>query len=391
MTPVDDSRKIRIVNVFTDGDSTDPSVWSNVPFLLCHTLESKGVKVNRINYKSLSDPLSRFAALLCDFVYRHFDRRHGRGYLYAKIYYALVDRKIRRGGRKYSADLDITPYNCGNRHSPQPTLLLGDWTQEYLYRVRLRREPEGYQRFYATRQHEVIEQSDCVVSLFAACAEDMRVRYCNPNIFHLGRNVVNNLCSKPLDAAEIVRTKEASHRILFVGKRHYIDAARQLVRIFDRITTHYPDASLDLVGLNAADLGMPLPASVHCHGYLHKGISAQCETYYHLLSEARVFVNTTSLWGGYSSTVEAMYFYTPVVVAPYKEFIAEFGEEIPFGGYCSDREDELLCEHLLALFECKGYVDCSLAAHQAVAGYTWDEYVNALLALAEGLSPTRRK
>lgn len=378
--------RIRTVNVFTAGDSSDLSVWSNVPYLLCRTLERKGCAVNRIDYESLRNGVLRWLVLLGDYLYRRFDRRHGKGYFYAKVYYALVDRKIRRAARKYPADLDITPYNCGNPHAPQPTLLLGDWTQEYLYRVRLKRAPQGYQKYYAARQAAVIERSDCVVSLFARCAKDMRAHYRNPNICHLGRNVVNNVWPEPLDPELICRQKTASHRILFIGKKHYVSAARQLVRVFDRLRKISPDVELDIVGLTSEELGVSEPGGVRCHGYLNKGIPSERETYYRLLLDARVFVNTTSLWGGYSSTVEAMYFCNPVVIAPYEDFTAEFGEEIPFGAYCSDGDDDRLCRILCGLFSNdEAYAGMCRAAHDAVKDYTWDHFVDALLLRAEAL------
>ena len=375
---------IRTINVFTAGDSSDLCVWSNVPYLLCRTLENKGYAVNRIDYESLRSGVLRWLVLLGDFVYRRFDRRHGKGYFYAKVYYALVDRKIRRAARNFPADLDITPYNCGNPYAPQPTLLLGDWTQDYLYRVRLKRAPQGYQKYYAARQDAVIERSDCVVSLFARCAEDMRAHYRNPHIYHLGRNVVNNVCPGPLDPEQACRRKSESRRILFVGKRHYIAAARQLVRVFGRLQTDCPGLELDIVGLTAKELGFPLPEGVRCHGYLNKGIPVEREAYYRLLLDARVFVNTTQLWGGYSSTVEAMYFCNPAVVSPYEDFTAEFGDTIPFGAYCSDGEDERLCAILRELFaDGDLYGRMCRAAHDAVADYTWDNFVEALLLQAE--------
>ena len=385
---VDKKRKarkpIRTVNVFTAGDSTDLSVWSNVPYLLCRTLERKGYTVNRIDYESLRSGIVRWLVLLGDFVYRRFDRKHGKGYFYAKVYYALVDRKIRRAARNWPADLDITPYNCGNPYAPQPTLLLGDWTQDYLYRVRLKRVPEGYQKYYAARQDAVIEGSDCVVSLFARCAEDMRMRYRNPHMYHLGRNVVNNLCPEPFDPGQVCLRKSASRRILFVGKRHYLPAARQLLRVFGRLRAACPGVELDIVGLTAKELGVPVPEGVRCHGYLNKGVPAERDAYYRLLLDAGVFVNTTQLWGGYSSTVEAMYFCNPVVISPYEDFTAEFGDKIPFGAYCTDGDDDRLCAILRSLFAGDGeHLRMCRAAHAAVADYTWDNFVDGLLRLAE--------
>lgn len=376
---------IRTVNVFTAGDASDLSVWSNIPCLLCRTLEKKGLRVNRIAYPR-DEGVLRFLLLAGDRVYRFFDRRHGKGWFYAKVYYALVDRTVRRASRNYPADLDITPYNCGNFRSPQPTLLLGDWTQEYLYRTRLGCAPQGYQKYYAARQNEVIERSEGVVSLFARCAEDMRARYRNPHIYHLGRNVVNNVFEGLFDPEAICTAKRTSRRILFVGKRHYAAAARQLVRVFQRLRCTIPDVELDLVGLTPEEVGVSVPEGVHFHGYLNKSISAQRDVYYRLLTEARAFVNTTPQWGGYSSTVEAMYFCCPVIISPYEEFTFEFGETIPFGAYCTVDDDARLGDLLCGMFEDEeAYGLMCREAHRAVADYTWDAFADELLRVAEDI------
>lgn len=378
-------KEIHTVNVYTAGDSRDLSVWSNIPWLLCRTLERRGCKVNRIAYPR-DEGLLRVFLLAADWICRHLDHRYEKGRLYARIYYALVDRTVRKASRKYPADLDITPFNCGNAYAPQPTLLLGDWTQEYLYRTRLGCRPQGYQKYYAARQDRVIEHSDGVVSLFARCAEDMREHYDNPYIYHLGRNVVNDVCDFPFDLEAICRTKSESRRILFVGKCHYAAAARQLVRILPRLREAQPRLQLDIVGLSREELGGTAPDGVVFHGYLNKSIPAQRETYYRLLIGAKAFVNTTPLWGGYSSTIEAMYYCCPVVIAPYADFTEEFGAEIPFGGYCSDTDDDRLCALLCGMFsDAEHYGKMCREAHRAVQDYTWDNYVDALLQVAERL------
>ncbi len=43
---------IREVTVFSPGDSRSLTCWSNVPCLFTKSLESKGIKVNRVNIYS---------------------------------------------------------------------------------------------------------------------------------------------------------------------------------------------------------------------------------------------------------------------------------------------------------------------------------------------------
>ena len=66
--------------------------------------------------------------------------------------------------------------------------------------------------------------------------------------------------------------------------------------------------------------------------------SPEREKYYNLLKSARVLINPASKWGGYSSTIEAMYYGCPIIVSPYDDFIEEFGKLIPFGYYLNRQE-----------------------------------------------------
>jgi hypothetical protein len=61
-----------------------------------------------------------------------------------------------------------------------------------------------------------------------------------------------------------------------------------------------------------------VPRNFFC--YLDKGSDAHRALYYPLFKEARMFINTTPKWSSFSASVEAMYFYTPVVITLYKEF-----------------------------------------------------------------------
>ena len=64
--------------------------------------------------------------------------------------------------------------------------------------------------------------------------------------------------------------------------------------------------------------------------------------YYDLLNQADLLINASSLWAGFSATVEAMYRRTAVLTAPYSEFQALFGEAINFGAYLSALTPEVI-------------------------------------------------
>ncbi|GBU07133.1 hypothetical protein AwDysgo_04640 [Bacteroidales bacterium] len=53
-------KKIKEITLFTNGDSNDLSVFSNVPYFFAQTLISKGIKVNRVDIgisKKMENPI----------------------------------------------------------------------------------------------------------------------------------------------------------------------------------------------------------------------------------------------------------------------------------------------------------------------------------------------
>lgn len=85
--------------------------------------------------------------------------------------------------------------------------------------------------------------------------------------------------------------------------------------------------------------------------------------------------------GGYSSIVEAMYFYTPVIVSPYDDFVNEFGKDIDFGIYNKKYDSLVLAKNMESIFNSSDYENMCLNAHERVKDYTWDNYVDKILKL----------
>jgi glycosyltransferase involved in cell wall biosynthesis len=140
-----------------------------------------------------------------------------------------------------------------------------------------------------------------------------------------------------------------------------------------------PDLRLDIVGMTDRYFGA-LPEGVYCHGYLDKGHPEERALYYDLMRQARVFVNTTPRWGAFSATVEAMYMYLPVVVTPYGEFTETFSRSIDFGCYCPENRSDLIAAAVSQVFKSEDYPDMCRQAHAAVESYSWDSYIEQLMA-----------
>ncbi|PLV54741.1 hypothetical protein [Erwinia sp. B116] len=140
-----------------------------------------------------------------------------------------------------------------------------------------------------------------------------------------------------------------------------------------------PALELDIIGMHARELrGADHPA-IRCHGYLRKDVPAERKKYNDLLIGARMVVNPSDVWVGYSSIIEAMYFYTPVITSRYQEFTSQFGEQIAFGHYVtSDVTD--ITRGIGEVFAAENYPQLCEAAHAAVKDYRWDVYVEKLLA-----------
>lgn len=217
------------------------------------------------------------------------------------------------------------------------------------------------------------------MSLFPACAGYMRQDYPDARVSYLGGNVINSLYPKSLDVNEILLVKKNSNKILFIGGKKYLDGARKLVEAF-KIMRGNEKLELHLIGLTKP-MFENLPDNVYCHGYLRKDVDGERDIYYDLLISSRTVVNPTPLWGGYSSTVEAMYFYTPVIVSPYDDFVKEFGREINFGIYNEEYNPSVLARNISALFQREDYEEMCVNAHERVKTYTWDNYVDKILRL----------
>ena len=384
-------QKIQQVTVFTQGDSTQPSTWSNVPYLFTRTLEERGISVNRV------DLAPGLGGKLINRAWRALQRllpwESTFDYTRSGLHYLVVKRRVREAVRRYTqADVNIflTFSFSSAGMSNQPTVLFGDWTYDHCISHFRGRTPNRLERAAIDRENREIEAADCVFVLFPSVAERMRHQYRNPHIYYAG-NVVNALLHQP--EAELLQRKAASTALLFIGNRAYLEGARRLLKAFVLLQQERRGWTLDIVGLTERELG-PCPAGVRCHGYLDKGVASDRERYYQLMAGARCIVNTTPKWAAFSAMIEAMHFYTPVVVTPYEEFVQTFGRDIPFGVYCADEPGvdpaESLAEHLRGLDDA-GHIDRCRAAHEAVADYQWDKYIDRLLTRINSCTPGQRR
>ncbi len=370
---------------FCYGDSENVSTWSNVPYLLSRTLQEKGIRVRRVNIAANVWVCRAWKYFVMKGLLGIFCPGNVFEYTRTPLFRWITNQRIRRAVMKYP-DADLCLFTCFDyydKYSHIPTMLLCDWTYDIWIKDRLTRKLYPIEKIFIRQQDEAIRNAAFVISLFPVCAKMIKDTYPNANVHHLASNVINTLYDQPMIEEEILERKERSEDILFIGGKKYMQGACKLVEAFSAFQKRHPHVTLHIIGLTEQSFHA-LPDNVFCHGFLHKDMEAEKELYYDLMLNAKVFVNPTPLWGGYSSTVEAMYFYNPVIVSPYKDFVDEFGENIDFGTYNQEFTAECLCDSLELVFNAADYRSLCLSAHNHVKEYTWSNYVDKMIKLVEG-------
>lgn len=366
---------IKEVTIFFPGDSSKINSWSNIPYFFTKTLIDRGIKINQVDISTSPFFDNFYDRTICR-IWRKISPKTTWGYYRSFFHHKDLQNRIKKAAKNYpNSDLHIFIASFAfplNRISNKPTIVLGDWTLEHTIRYFQQRTPDFMERIAIKRESQQIEAADMVLSLFPGCTEELKNQHENQNIFYIG-NVVNSLFEAKKE--EILPFKRQSNDILFIGRSKYIEGAKVLITAFIQLKRKYPLLKLHLVGLTESHFGN-LPEDVFCHGYLDKGSSEGQRTYYELLKKAKFFVNTTPEWGTFSASVEAMYFFTPVVIPPYDEFVNTFGKDISMGVYCDENIPERVTESIMAILNSSDYEIMCINAHNAVKEFTWDEYIN---------------
>ena len=150
----------------------------------------------------------------------------------------------------------------------------------------------------------------------------------------------------------------------------------------------YPDITLNIVNIGKERLLLEEgDININCYGYLDKGNPTERKQYYNLVTNARILVNPSETWAAYSSTVECMYNYTPIIIKPYEAFEMDYGKENNFGIYLENTEVNTVAAAIRKIFEMteEDYRALCLNAHEKVKDQTWDVYAEKMAALMEGI------
>jgi glycosyltransferase involved in cell wall biosynthesis len=369
-------KEIKEVIVFSEqGDPRAIKTWSNVPYFLVSSLEEKGIKVNTVNLQ-VQDTFQKVARKIWDNVFTKIVKNTFYGYSRSFLYEYISSKKIAAAVKLYpNADLLIfTTFSMSaSKLSSKPSILFCDWTIDHYITYFLEKTPNYFERSAIKKQNEVIENADNVYVLFPSIAQKMQKDFKNPNIFYIG-NVVNNLV--PSDQS-IIEKKLSGNDILFVGSKKYIQGALNLIDSYKELQSKYAGLQLHLIGINQEDLPVQTEG-VNCYGYLDKAKKEDCDKYYDLLGRSKIFINTTPKWASFSASLEAMYFYTPLIIPAYQEFVQTFGKDINFGSYYNAGKDNLT-NTINKVLTADNYKELCLNANTAVKDFTWKNFTDAML------------
>lgn len=377
------------VTVFTNGDSSKLSTWSNVPYLFTQTLIEKGIKVNRIDLTPNPSRKNFWDKTMGRVARRLINKNTNFEYFRSFLHFMNVRSRIKKAILDHPQTdvfIFLTFSFSASRFTKKPVVLFGDWTYDYYLKYYGNRKPDMLEQQSIDRENTEIEEADLVLPLFPGIAAHMKKMYSNKNIQYLG-NVINAV--NTVSQTEALKAKENSQELLFVGSPKYLAGALALINAFEALKKQYPLLKLHIVGMNETDIGRTLPLDVSCYGYMDKGNDKERRLYYDLFKRAKVVINTTPKWGGFSATIEAMYFYNPIVVMPYDEFVETFGKQINFGVYCTENTPEAIEKSVRAIIEHPAYNLLCTQANDAVKDYTWSAYIDKMIASINALPQSR--
>jgi len=257
-------------------------------------------------------------------------------------------------------------------------IILGDWPSEYLFENFLKRQPSRLERRSIDRENAVIEAADAVITLFPNVREYMLRKYKNQNIYCFGNMV--NVDDDVVLPADIRKRKLNSRRFLFVGQPFYLPGALELIAAARNLRQQGLECEVDIIGIEPGLIGAEY-RWLTVHGYLDKEKPDDKKKYYELLSNARLFVNTTPGWSGFQALLEAMYFHTPIVVRPNESLSSYFSNLSTVAHVLEEGGANL--DSLLAksLTDSAQYQQMSNAARKAVESSTWNNFTTKLIEL----------
>ncbi len=371
-------RNIKEITCFCWGDSHELKTWSNVPYYFTRGLETSGLKVNRIDLKKGQQIFIYVGDVISKIFNKFYKEKIYYDYSRTKICDFIINIKMRKAVRKFpDTDLFLSlsfSFNA-KKYTDKINVMFCDWSIYYAIEKFGLRSPIFAEKGGIYRQNQYLKACDYNITLFPDVESYYKLKSFN-NIKYLG-NVINSEELSIYDKNDILEEKKISNRICFIGKRHYKEGLEELVKAFLHIADKY-NLYLDIIGFDS--LKGNINDRIVFWGYLDKANMHDNRRYYDIIKKAKIIINTTPKWAGFSSMIEAMYWYTPVIVTKYENFSQTFGDDIEFGYYC-DNDYYNIMRYISMIFEMEPdkYISKCNIAHSVTNGFTWSEYVKKFL------------
>ncbi|OCA80132.1 hypothetical protein BBH99_04600 [Chryseobacterium contaminans] len=366
------------------GDSNSPKAWSNVPFLFSENLKKQGYEILRVDLS----PIKKYETLWNKYPGRILSRFFpSQQYEFIKtpISRMLAYKKIRKVV-KNNPDLYfviILSFDFYNKFSNTPSLLFHDWSYDMVILDRLKRKPYFFEKWFIKYQHEAFNNSELVVSLFKDAQKIISERH-GKQVHHLGSNVVNDINFNKPTVQEILDKKKNSEELLLIGSMKYLLGARKLVEAVRILQKDFPNLTLNIINIPKDRLLLQnTDRNIICYEYLDKGDPEQNTQYYNLITKAKILVNPSEIWAAYSSTIECMFYYTPIIIKPYEAFALDYGEKNDFGIYLQNTEVNDIVDSIRSILTMneEEYTKLCLRAHDLVKDQTWESYTKKVIEL----------
>lgn len=174
--------------------------------------------------------------------------------------------------------------------------------------------------------------------------------------------------------------KYNSNSILFIGGKRYVEGAKTLIKSVQYLNEEkHMNLNLNIIGLNENDLNINKKDYINYYGYLNKINGSDHDIYYKLIINAKICINTTPIWAGFSSIIEAMFLYTPIITSKYESFENTFGKKFDSNFY-SDNNYITLSEKIMMIVNLNKslYFDLCKEMKNMVSDMTWSQYVKRL-------------
>lgn len=376
--------------VYSPGDPSDVSIWSNVPYFFCRSLEQQNVKIDKVDISIKNNifnfPVREYSKIKRKILQKKYGKDIVYGFYRNEYYDKVTLFKMQNGERKYpKANVQVIFDFSHAIKNGKPLIMLCDWTIEYYIKEHLKRSPNNYEQKLIRRQYDMMRQSDAIVSIFPRSYDQIK-KYFPDKTYYLG-HIVNSL-EKYKDNRT---TQYKKKNVLFIGGPKYIKGLVFLIKAINNYNSYCQNdekLTLNVIGITKAQIKINLNTDFcNFYGYLNKTILEDREKYYNILSNSRVIVNPTANWNGASSLFESLYLGVPIIVSPNIELKALMKEK-SFCNFCDPRSIKSLEEKLKLTFSetFEVFAHKSLEAHRFADQYTWDKFAKKFINLVNSLN-----